>query len=112
MSATTTTAYDFADETADCESAEDFLEHFGIPFERSVVHVNRLHILQRFHDYLGANTQPGVTSFEEYRGWLVRAYEDFVRSNAQTEKVFSVFQRAAGITKISIGAIGRGKPTP
>lgn len=111
MSATASTAYDFADETADCESAEDFLEHFNIPFDRSVVHVNRLHILQRFHDYLGANTRPGVTSFAEYQGWLARAYDDFVRSNAQTEKVFSVFQRAAGISKISISSIGRGKPT-
>ena len=111
MTTATATAYDFADETADCESAEDFLEHFGIPFERSVVHVYRLHILQRFHDYLGANTKAGTSSFEEYRGWLARAYDDFVRSDAQTEKVFSVFQRAAGISKISISSIGRGKPT-
>lgn len=113
MNATTSTKcdYDFADETADCESAEDFLEHFGVPFERPVVHVYRLHILQRFHDYLSANTQPGVTGFEEYRGWLTRAYDDFIRSDAQTEKVFSVFQRAAGIAKISISSIGRGKPT-
>lgn len=111
MSATTTTAYDFADETADCESAEDFLEHFGIPFERSVVHVYRLHILQRFHDYLAANTRAGVTGFDEYRDWLARAYGDFVRSNAQTEKVFSVFRRAAGISKIAISSIGRGRPT-
>jgi len=105
-----TTPYDFADETAECESAEDFLEHFGIPFERPVVHVNRLHILQRFHDYLGANTKAGATSYDEYRGWLVRAYEDFVKSDAQTEKVFSVLQRAAGISKVSIGSIGRSKP--
>jgi len=106
----TTTAYDFLDETADCGSAEDFLEHFGVPFERSVVHVNRLHILQRFHNYLDAHAKAGVTGYDEYRGWLLRAYEDFVHSDAQTEKVFSVLQRAAGITKISIGAIGRGKP--
>ncbi len=104
------TPYDFEDETADCEGAEDFLEHFKIPFERSVVHVNRLHILQRFHDYLAANAKAGVTGYDEYRGWLLRAYEDFVKSDAQTEKVFSVLQRAAGISKISIGAIGRGKP--
>jgi nitrogenase-stabilizing/protective protein len=105
------TPYDFADETADCESAEDFLDHFKVPFERSVVHVNRLHILQRFHNYLDAHTHAGVTAYDEYRGWLARAYEDFVKSDAQTEKVFSVLQRAAGITRISIGAIGRGKPT-
>ena len=33
-------------------SAEDFLEFFEIEFEPSVVHVNRLHILQRFHSYV------------------------------------------------------------
>jgi homocitrate synthase NifV len=104
-----TDSYDFADETADCESAEDFLEHFAIPFDRSVVQVYRLHILQRFHDYLGANTRPGESSYDQYRGWLMRAYEDFVRSNAQTEKVFSVYQRAAGIAKIPLTSIGRGK---
>jgi nitrogenase-stabilizing/protective protein len=105
------TLYDFEAETADCEGAEDFLEHFRIPFDRAVVHVNRLHILQRFHDYLGAHARAGATGYDEYRGWLLRAYEDFVRSDAQTEKVFSVLQRAAGITRISIGSIGRGKPT-
>jgi hypothetical protein len=34
-------------------SAEDFLDYFGIDYDPTVVHVNRLHILQRFHDYLG-----------------------------------------------------------
>jgi nitrogenase-stabilizing/protective protein len=104
-------AYDFEAETADCEGAEDFLEHFKIPFERSVVHVNRLHILQRFHNYLDAHVKAGISSYDVYRGWLLRAYEDFVNSDAQTEKVFSVLQRAAGITKISIGSIGRGNRT-
>jgi len=34
------------------ESAKDFLTYFGVDFDPPVVHVNRLHILQRFHDYL------------------------------------------------------------
>ncbi len=33
-------------------SAEDFLAFFEVPFDQSVVNVNRLHILQRFHDYM------------------------------------------------------------
>lgn len=33
-------------------SAEDFLNFFGVPFVPSVVQVNRLHIMQRYHDYL------------------------------------------------------------
>ena len=31
-------------------SAEDFLDYFDVPYEARVVQVNRLHILQRFHD--------------------------------------------------------------
>jgi nitrogenase-stabilizing/protective protein len=77
-------------------SAEDFLDYFGVPYDPSVVHVNRLHILQRFHDYL-AKQMPQVPEDEaearaQYTQWLTRAYEDFVDSSAQAEKVFAVFQ--------------------
>ena len=80
-------------------SAEDFLEFFEVPFEPSVVHVNRLHILQRFHDYM-AKQAPNLPPEEEqqrgiYRLWLQRAYQDFVESNSITEKVFAVFQNQA-----------------
>ena len=80
----------------DLVSAEDFLEFFEIPYEPSVVHVNRLHILQRFHDYL-AKQAPNLPPEEEakrgiYRLWLERAYLDFVSSDALTEKVFAVFR--------------------
>lgn len=102
-------AYDFAGETADCEGAEDFLDHFGIAFDPAVVHVCRLHILQRFHDYVAAQVDQHEADKEAYRRWLVRAYEDFVHSDAQTEKVFKVFQRAAGIATVSIDSIGKAK---
>ena len=80
-------------------SAEDFLEFFDVPFEPSVVHVNRLHILQRFHDYM-AKQAPNLPPDEEqqrgiYRLWLQRAYQDFVESNSISEKVFAVFQNQA-----------------
>ena len=80
-------------------SAEDFLEFFEVPYEPSVVHVNRLHILQRFHDYM-AKQAPNLPPDEEqqrgiYRLWLQRAYQDFVESNSITEKVFAVFQNQA-----------------
>jgi len=80
-------------------SAEDFLEYFEIPYEASVVHVNRLHILQRFHDYLSRQA-PNLPPEEEqqraiYRLWLERAYQDFTVSDALTEKVFAVFQHVA-----------------
>ena len=81
---------------ADLVSAEDFLEFFEIPFDPAVVQVNRLHILQRFHDYL-ARQAPNLPPEEDrqraiYRLWLERAYQDFVHSDSLTEKVFAVFQ--------------------
>jgi nitrogenase-stabilizing/protective protein len=100
------TSYDFEDETADCASAEDFLEHFGVPYDRAVLQVSRLHILQRFHDYLaGRAGRPG--NFDDCRTLLERAYADFVTSDAQTEKVFRVFQRASGIATVPLTAIRR-----
>jgi nitrogenase-stabilizing/protective protein len=88
-----------AEAMEDLVSAEDFLEFFEIPYEPSVVHVNRLHILQRFHDYL-AKQAPNLPPEEEqqrgiYRLWLERAYQDFVNSNSINEKVFAVFQNQA-----------------
>ncbi|KAF7600189.1 MAG: nitrogen fixation protein NifW [Candidatus Dactylopiibacterium carminicum] len=99
---------DFIDDMADLVSAEDFLDYFGVEYDARVVQVNRLHILQRFHNYLqGAGGEPDR---ETWRALLVRAYEDFVHSDAQTEAVFRVFQRAQGIAKVSISSIGR-KPS-
>lgn len=90
-------------------SAEDFLQYFGIEYDPSVVHVNRLHIMQRFHDYLddsqallddyadgGSLDSDAATSdavmTAVYKKLLHRAYEDFVESDALTEKVFKVFK--------------------
>ena len=80
-------------------SAEEFLDYFGIAYDPKVVQVNRLHILQRFHDYL-AKQAPNLPPEEDaqhgiYRLWLERAYRDFVESDALTEKVFRVFQTVA-----------------
>lgn len=84
---------------AELVSAEDFLEFFEVPFDPAVVQVNRLHILQRFHDYL-ARQAPNLPPEEDrqraiYRLWLERAYQDFVHSDSLTEKVFAVFHNQA-----------------
>ncbi|ASF47970.1 nitrogenase-stabilizing/protective protein NifW [Methylovulum psychrotolerans] len=85
----------FEEEMEELESAEDFLQYFQLPYEASVVHVNRLHILQRFHNYLqqGADSMPEDETAKRavYSKLLTRAYQDFVDSDAQTEKVFKVF---------------------
>lgn len=79
-------------------SAEDFLDYFGIDYEPSVVFVNRLHILQRFHNYIqeAGEMMPSEDNqqalFEVHKQLLQRAYQDFVESDAVTEKVFKVFK--------------------
>jgi nitrogenase-stabilizing/protective protein len=75
-------------------SAEDFLTYFGVPFDASVVHVSRLHILQRYHDYLSAEGEPQGDDTARYAGYkalLEKAYGDFVTSTPLDEKVFKVF---------------------
>ena len=78
-------------------SAEDFLDYFKIEYEQKIVHVNRLHILQRFHDYLNTvreMPEDDQSRREIYTQMLQKAYQDFKLSDAQTEKVFKVFQMA------------------
>jgi nitrogenase-stabilizing/protective protein len=57
------------------------------------VQVNRLHILQRFHNYLSKATLPDGDDARRvlHAKLLQQAYQDFVKSDAQTEKVFKVF---------------------
>jgi len=75
-------------------SAEEFLEYFSIAYDQKVVHINRLHILQRFHNYIAKEDE--LPEDEEalhkvYKNLLQQAYDDFVKSDALTEKVFKVF---------------------
>lgn len=75
-------------------SAEDFLSHFGVPFDPAVVHVSRLHILQRYHDYLASEGEPAGNDADRHaahKALLARAYGDFVTSTPLDEKVFKVF---------------------
>lgn len=75
------------------ETAEEFLDHFEVDYEDRIVHVNRLHILQRFHDYITHKELPEdePRRQEIYRSLISQAYNDFVSSDAQSEKVFKVF---------------------
>ena len=77
-------------------SAEDFLDYFQVPYEPGIVQVNRLHILQRFHDYMEMTKddmpQDETALRAYYAGWLEKAYANFVNSDARTEKVFKVFR--------------------
>ncbi len=86
---------EFELEFEELASAEEFFDYLGIQYEPSVVQVNRLHILQRFHDYIdGVDAMPEEPEQQRelYASLLSSAYNDFVHSNAQTEKVFKVFK--------------------
>ena len=100
------TAQTLEQELAEMTSAEDFLNYFEIAFNPKIVEVNRLHILQRFHDYLQQTNAPDRA---DYVRCLQHAYQDFVDSDALTEKVFKVFHRQAqrGEVRISLADIGR-----
>lgn len=84
------------DDLADLNSAEEFLDYFAIEADPAIVFVNRLHILQRFHDYLEKD-ETGPADGESWRDCYARhlrqAYMDFVGSDARTEKVFKVFHQ-------------------
>ena len=92
---------------AEMTSAEDFLEYFEIAFNLKVVEVNRLHILKRFHDYLG---QTNAVDRADYAECLQRAYQDFVDSDARTERVFKVFHRSATAREAHIPLTRIGRP--
>lgn len=84
------------DDLEELSSAEDFLNYFGLEYDPSVVHVNRLHILQRYNTYLeqARDSLEDITdeaARDIYTKLLARAYQDFVESDALTEKVFKVF---------------------
>ena len=94
-------------------SAEDFLGYFGIEYDPAVVHVNRLHILQRFHDYLGKAPLPQAEDGRraDYATLLRQAYLDFVQSDALTEKVFRVFHiHEPQVKFVPVSSISLSKP--
>ena len=95
---------EFEDELYELESAEDFLSYFDISYDQKVVHVNRLHILQRFHNYLKAVEMPDAIDARRntYIKALAQAYQDFVNSDAKTEKVLRVYQKATGTSFFSL----------
>ncbi len=87
-------------------AAEEFLDFLGVEYAPQIVHVNRLHILKRFQQYLARDPVPESLSEsaerDAYRDRLQKAYQDFVHSNAVTEKVFKVFQDADGVQTVSV----------
>lgn len=96
----------FAAQLRQLSAAEDFLDFFGVPYDKGVVNVSRLHILKRFYQYI--RQEPHLPENNEqalyqcYRKLLIKAYEDFVKSTPAQEKVFKVFQEAEGHQHVTL----------
>jgi len=77
--------------------AEDFLNFFDIPFDQTAVNVNRLHILKMFSVAIAEVDEKKQVSEAEkmtaYKTALESAYQTFLTSTAQEQKVFPVFQK-------------------
>ena len=95
----------FADGLAELASAEEFLDYFSIPFDVRIVQVNRLHILQRYHDYLAKQEAGKPPEYAAYRAWLLRAGTDEILIGAQQEKVFAVFRKAEGSSFVPLSSL-------
>ena len=102
---------DFLNSLQKLSSAEEFFSALKVDYDPPVVKVNRLHILKRFNDYLAAAGLPGdkddATLSVLYAEHLTKAYNDFVKSDAVTEKVFKVFKQAAGEAFVPLTSIER-----
>lgn len=94
-------------------SAEEFLNYLEVEYDQRVVNINRLHILKRFNQYLARHAFAGGSEAEvkaEYKVLLEKAYGDFVKSDAVTEKVFKVFQDATGVKTFSVDSLRASLP--
>ena len=78
------------------DSAEDFFEALGVPYDRRVLDVYRLHVLRRFGLEREAIDQEGALGDEErlgrYRAALGRAHATFALPSAPEERLFRVFE--------------------
>lgn len=88
-------------------TAEDFFQVLDVPCDRDVLNVARLHILRRMGQYL--RQMPAECSeeeaFEHARGYLLRAYLDFVNSTPIEERVFKVHQQACTLPAVPLVSI-------
>ncbi len=104
----------FLQQLKELSSAEDFLQYFGVPFDQKVVHVNRLHILKRFFQYIRQENLLVQTNelglYTAYREQLAKAYADFVTSTPAQEKVFKVFQDTHGRQHVPLDSLKASLP--
>ncbi|NMG05569.1 nitrogenase-stabilizing/protective protein NifW [Brasilonema sp. UFV-L1] len=80
------------------EDAEEYFEFFQLPYDQKVVNVNRLHILKKFSQFIKEidenDTDLSISDrFSKYREALQQAYQVFLESTPQEQKLFKVFNQ-------------------
>ncbi|MBK1726498.1 nitrogenase-stabilizing/protective protein NifW [Halorhodospira neutriphila] len=89
---------DLHTELEELDSAEAFMEWFGVDYDPHTVSVYRLHILKRFHDYIQAEAPPQEpeAALARAAALLRQAHDDFVGSDARTQAALRVYQQPPG----------------
>ncbi|NJL60650.1 MAG: nitrogenase-stabilizing/protective protein NifW [Methylacidiphilales bacterium] len=80
--------------------AEEYFKFFELPYDVNVVNVNRLHILKKFSlNIKEIDKQNPSLSFADklslYSAALEEAYQVFLDSTPQEQKLFKVFNQKA-----------------
>ncbi|AFZ27455.1 Nitrogen fixation protein NifW [Cylindrospermum stagnale PCC 7417] len=95
------------DEFKKLVDAEEFFHFFNLPYDHDVVHVNRLHILKKFSQYINeiddnsADLSP-EEKLNQYSAAFQKAYEVFLESTPQEQKLFKVFNdKAKNVVKLT-----------
>jgi nitrogenase-stabilizing/protective protein len=76
--------------------AEEYFDFFQLPYDQKVVNVNRLHILKKFSQFIKEidENYTDISSSDrlnKYREALENAYQVFLESTPQEQKLFKVF---------------------
>lgn len=76
--------------------AEEYFDFFQIPYDQNIVHINRLHILKKFSQLIKEidenDTDLSISDkLSKYREAFSKAYEVFLESTPQEQKLFKVF---------------------
>ncbi|WP_066380228.1 MULTISPECIES: nitrogenase-stabilizing/protective protein NifW [unclassified Anabaena] len=76
--------------------AEEFLKFFELEYDPKIVHVNRLHILKKFSQLISEiDSNPDLSTEERLNQYclaLQKAYQTFLESTPQEQKLFKVFK--------------------
>ncbi|MCD8487236.1 MAG: nitrogenase-stabilizing/protective protein NifW [Desertifilum sp.] len=76
--------------------AEQYFAFFDLPYDATIVNVNRLHILQKFSQLIQEIDIAELSEtqiLEQYRFAFQQAYSLFLTSNSLEQKLFKVFQK-------------------